>query len=505
SLERLSNVAITIAQGAALKGPIILVWDNVNLSFKAYDQRVASDHSVQCGTNATMIEGLEIGPISDLKYVYNRLSMEDLTPDSNDTQHLDKVMRFHLINILRMRVDKFRGCTNTVPEVGPLPVMQSKTYPLRTMRIDQSSVEGNKAVIEDIIKSLQLPEAYFGALKRIILAGDQLTVCRVRSIIKQLKREKTAYARIKTNYGSPGVGGSLANTISLLGRIRVNKDKPNFHAVDELIRHVLDVTALKAWEEVFDTKDLSIIADGLDKSVVERLVQKKADEILFKILSHSQHEERDGVVFVEEESPVKTTASMNSSLFLRDAIVYVELGVSIKAGDIGRIEAILRWMTIMFQAGSTKNYANELLHLFCGLRYAWPDQAKRAILSSMLVNTTGKPNRWLATDMHQEHNNLLIKVIHAAKGGNLSWETLAEKIAAIIETFARTKKKFEAEFGLKHNNTRHGTVDSIDEINILMGALRDHDIFSVHPTRPNSKKAEPVVDLMEQGDDQLAE
>ncbi|ORZ28544.1 hypothetical protein BCR41DRAFT_331178, partial [Lobosporangium transversale] len=68
------------------------------------------------------------------------------------------------------------------------------------------------------------------------------------------------------------------------------------------------------------------------------------------------------------------TTSRNSALFLRDMLFYLELSSAIKAGDHGRIEEILKWITIMFQAGSTKNYANELLHLHCGFAYSWSKQ-----------------------------------------------------------------------------------------------------------------------------------
>lgn len=42
-------------------------------------------------------------------------------------------------------------------------------------------------------------------------------------------------------------------------------------------------------------------------------------------------------------------------------LFYIELGCVIKAGDISHIEENIHWLTLMFQAGGAKNYANELL------------------------------------------------------------------------------------------------------------------------------------------------
>ncbi|ORY89528.1 hypothetical protein BCR41DRAFT_292415, partial [Lobosporangium transversale] len=53
-----------------------------------------------------------------------------------------------------------------------------------------------------------------------------------------------------------------------------------------------------------------------------------------------------------------------------------------------------------------------LLRLQRGLKCAWTDQTVKADMSSWLVNTTGQENRWIPTDLYQEHNNLLIKKMH---------------------------------------------------------------------------------------------
>ncbi|KAK3811371.1 MAG: hypothetical protein JOS17DRAFT_842962 [Linnemannia elongata] len=517
TLENLSKDAITLAKIAAGKGPIILVWDNVNMSFRKADQRTNNSDSFQSGTAGTLIIGAPLGKIISLQDAYNMLTTSDLTPNNDDFIYFDQVARYHLIDALRRRHDKFQPCSNPAPVLDPLPVVKTETYPLPAMHIDQSSVEGNKAVLDELLKVLELTNEYFQEEVTILLGGDQLTVSRNRSAIRQLRSATTATKRLewalpiiqpfhiqmtlastnfRTHYGSPGIGGSLGDAISVLRRKRLSKDNPNFHALDELIRHLFDAVALRAWHAVLKTDNIDSAADGLDNNALSILGTTTVDRILDQFLSSDQQHSGN------ETRPLADMASKNAALFLRDAIVFLELGAAIKAGDIGRLERVLKWITVMFQAGLTKNYAYELLHLQVGLVHAWPPQAKRAILSSILVNTTGKKNRFLATDMYQEHCNLAIKHIYAAKEGNLAWETLAEKISTIIELFPVLRAKFREVFGLKHNNTKHSTVDSSNDMKDLTARLEDQAVFNWDPIRQVGRPPREVVaavDLLDRG------
>ncbi|KAF9137473.1 hypothetical protein BGX30_010186 [Mortierella sp. GBA39] len=87
---------------------------------------------------------------------------------------------------------------------------------------------------------------------------------------------------------------------------------------------------------------------------------------------------------VRPEANRKTygNANTNAALFIRDILVYIELGDAIKQGDVGRIEAVLVPITVMFQAGGTKNYPNQLLRLAFDIRHSWTKLRTDAIFSS---------------------------------------------------------------------------------------------------------------------------
>ncbi|KAF9975643.1 hypothetical protein BGZ75_000451, partial [Mortierella antarctica] len=464
SLIALSNDALKRIRFAVQHWPIIILYDNINMPFTKYDQRILNSETFESGTTATAVIGEDLGA--------------------------------------------FAQCSNQPPTISPLPVKKTETYPLRSMRVDQSSVEGNSTVLQHIIDDLQLEPSHFENGKKIVVAGDQLTTCRVRTLKAQLKGDDSDYGELRwavpvvqlfhlqmnfsamilrTHYGAEGIGGSFAFNAAKLKRKRVNLDKHNFHAVDELIRHTLDAMVLHLWEVVLETKDLEALARTRSKAALNKLVTAGAERILDAYLDPAKQDAMDNVL------------SKNSALLLRDMLHYVELSDSIKSGDLGRIEEVLKWITIMMQAGSTKNYANELLHLHCGLSYAWTPKAKHAIMSSWLVNTSGKPNRWLPADLYQEHNNLLTKVIHAAKGSSSSWEMLAESISLNIETFGHIATVVGEQFKISNNNARHHTDDASEDVSLIITSLREFGIFEHEPTPLRLGQVETAQDLFKRG------
>jgi hypothetical protein len=96
-----------------------------------------------------------------------------------------------------------------------------------------------------------------------------------------------------------------------------------------------------------------------------------------------------------------STINANALIFIRDMVVYLEFCAAIKEGDVGRIEEILKRITIMLQSGKHSNYALELLRLRFNIQHRWSENRKNAIFSSLLMNTKGLPHRWIPSDMYQ--------------------------------------------------------------------------------------------------------
>ncbi|KAG0316252.1 hypothetical protein BG000_004923 [Podila horticola] len=375
---------------------------------------------------------------------------------------------------------------------------------------------GYRPVIDIILTGvMDLQQDWFKG-RWILLGGDQLTVARIRSAIALRWDDVSAYYRLewaipvmqlfhlqmllastvlRTHYGTQGTPGSLAAIAGMLNKKRVGVDKPDFHATDELLRHTFDAFALRIWQVELESDDLENFSFDPESNEFEVQLEETCDRIL------------DRYFTTHNETDLNGTSSRNAASFLRVAVLYIELTSAAKAGDTGRIKECIKWLTVIFQAGSTKNYANELLRLHCGLAYTWTENTANAVTSSWLVNTTGQPNRWIPADLHQEHNNLLIKTIHSAKGSNSSWDFLEQSVSTNIKTFSTIKSTVEKEFKVPRSGTNHTSANSAPDIAKIIAMLKDNGILDNRP-QPDIPRLEGmtmVKDLFVEGIKQLTE
>ncbi|ORZ04325.1 hypothetical protein BCR41DRAFT_199438 [Lobosporangium transversale] len=195
--------------------------------------------------------------------------------------------------------------------------------------------------------------------------------------------------------------------------------------------------------------------------------------------------------------------SDKTALFIRDMLIYIEFSSAIKAEDIGRIKESLVLITAICQAGGTKNYAYELLHLHCGFTYSWTEQTSHAVMSSWPVNTTGQENRWIPTDLFQEHNNLLIKKIRKAKRS--TWTKKHGSMTTSIHSLGRMEDQMETSFGVPYSGTKHATKKADHDISEILVSLRANDILGPYdkdqPLEYHSQIAStrPVTNLVSEG------
>jgi hypothetical protein len=513
-LDHMTEAHLAKIQGIVKdkKQSFMVVYDNINMAFRRYNQRTTNQDSFENGTTATVILTPKMPNVEQYQDPTRHLRASDLYPTAEQEVHLKATHSYHLAEVLRRRGSN--GFKNPFPEPikNRLKVEKTEAYPLPSMHIDQSTVEGNRDILDEIMKTLELgPESWFDDLTRMIIAGDQLTLARIRAIARLRWDEEKAYYRLewaipvlqlfhlqmvlasailKTHWGSKKTPGSLCYFITVLEKKRISRDKPNFHDLDELLRHVFDAMVLLLWKTEHKTEEMSAKASGQSPESPGE-IKDKIEHIIKQYLTASSCHD------------IGNQQSINAALFIRDMLLYIELGSAIKAGDIGRIQEIIRWLTLVFQAGGHKNYANELLRLHCGLFYSWKGDKKEVILSSMLVNTTGQPNRWIPTDLYQEHNNLLTKVVHAAKSSNLNWEILKTKISTNIRTFQDIGRKVEKLFNTPHYGTNHSEPSAAADIDLIKNLCIQAGIFDYDSISPVVVPA--VKDLLQKGISNIAD
>ncbi|KAF8926891.1 hypothetical protein BGZ58_010830 [Dissophora ornata] len=195
-LEDLTKDALKEVKLAAQRHPWFLVYDNINFSRRKHDQRIDNKDEFESGTTATLIIGENPGLVQPTRDSYSRFRVNNFLINKADIDHFDKVCGIHMIEELKKFLGGFNRCSTPTIEIHLLPVEKTKTYPLELMKINEGSVEGNKAVVETVTKMLGLEEEYFDDDKMIIFAGDLATVKNLRSLKSQREDERTKCNRM---------------------------------------------------------------------------------------------------------------------------------------------------------------------------------------------------------------------------------------------------------------------------------------------------------------------
>lgn len=332
----------------------------------------------------------------------------------------------------------------------------------------------------------------------VVIAGDLATVMKLRGLKDQRLDEHSPYRRldwvlpvaqlfhmqmllakaILRNYrGSTSEQGSLEQLATMLRRKRIFCDNPEFHAMDEFLRHVFTAMVLRLWEVSMGAEEMQSLENYSDNAAFSDCINEKVMEIIDRDINAPN---------------IENTSSRNATLFLRDMIMYMELSSAIKIGDIGRIEKALKWLTIIFHAGSTPHYAYELMHFRCCFKYVWDEHTKVAVLSSMLVNTSGGRHGWKPTDLYQEHHNRSIKHVYYSRRGETPFDMLRERVSTNIETFDNVKEQMEKQFQAPSNKRKHAAVSAETDIHNILRILRENETLS-HDSTPYVQKNERVT------------
>ncbi|GJJ75292.1 hypothetical protein EMPS_07650 [Entomortierella parvispora] len=461
------------------KQPFMIVYDNINMAFRRYNQRTTNKDSFENGATATAILTSEMPAVEGVQDATRHIRASDLYPSKEQDNHLKETYRYHLIEALRRRGTI--SLKNPIPEPvkNKLKVERTKAYPLPSMHIDQSTVEGNRDILDKIMKVLQLsPETFFDQT-RLVVAGDQLTLARIRSVARLRWDEDLAYYRVewaipvlqlfhlqmvlastilKTHWGTRTTPGSLSSFVAALEKKRISPDKSSFHDLDEFLRHVFDAIVLLIWEiKLKSEEELSSKSSGqMPHSSMD--VMDKVDGIIGQYLTAT------GLGGMANQQ------SVNAALFIRDMLFYIELGSAIKAGDIGRILEMIRWLTLTFQAGGNRNYANELLRL----HYGYPP--------TFIKSTT----------------IFLQKSDTRQKSSNLNWGILEKKIAPNVRTFQEIARTVEKMFKTPHCGTNHSAPSSVADIDIIKQRCIEAGFFTHDDISPDLV-VPAVRDLLAEG------
>ncbi|KAF9198949.1 hypothetical protein BGZ59_004278, partial [Podila verticillata] len=185
-LRSLTKDAREQVKEAVMKYTWYIVYDNLNIANKHHHQRADKRDTFDNGTAATVIlfpsdkDQAAAAPPALFRPENERPKPDaDLFfPTDFDLEVFQQVTRSHVSNaIVQLSPDGSAATAIPIVPIKPLHINKTAFFPLQTMKLDESTIAGNLAVLERITRvGLQLPKSWFAKPNNTIIAGDQMTV-----------------------------------------------------------------------------------------------------------------------------------------------------------------------------------------------------------------------------------------------------------------------------------------------------------------------------------------
>ncbi|KAG9123668.1 hypothetical protein FRC07_014320 [Ceratobasidium sp. 392] len=431
---------------------------------------------------------------------------------------------------------RYRSLLDQIAPASPRKreLHRDQLRPLPTMHINESTVKGNIEICNAIFKEagFDTSNTEFQRFVRLI-AGDQLTVSRLRAIARNRMGHESGYESfdwlvaitglfhlkmaqahgiLETHLGD---SNSSRNPVSLSYHQTLLFQKPlpsptPFQTIRDLIRVSLHGRILDCLLLVSGASDLAKLAtelSGLDSLAATEPSLTRSFGRLRDLaeLIYNKYANRKEVYKLREARKQAKDNEMagdvlfeDSVLFICDALEFEEFIAAIKAGDSGRIITTLKLWTLSLQANGRSKYAKEMLHLIHNLTHVWSPGLCDIVLNNWVINPTSKPNSHVELDLVQEHLNFWIKNAYRAHGSSASWEWLAI-ISPCVDFLRTLARQFHRSLG-DDQGVRHAMANQARSIEMLMQSLSSSE---VHTVKPGQKRAtgdgEPVIDVLSAG------
>ena len=494
------------------------VLDNFDVTFKHSTGTTEQSTSDMVHLTSGLLLNLAHASLNDLmhsSYLWEHSKFNDKRITGRTEYSIRRLMLLHPedppIGTLNRREDFYRWqltmdlCTygpeyfrRFLPHIQPpeaveqIPLFTSESTPLRSMKLHNSTVDGNiKAVEESMrqagvwdIEELMKVHTVPGLEEVVILFhGDLGTWERIQSAQMYRALEKTSRERLQFLIFVPGLfhtkmacadalwrmfieppgiqkeKGSMLSFIDLFYpklRRKIITNKAGFRVLNDCFTRVgaadrmecLRLAIQKRWPKC---KSLVEFA-GLEPNLVniDHFVRTVAKEF------GSSMEAREDFRFLAEKD--RDHQYENILTRIDYILLYEEFAYSMRCGDVGRMETCLRrWIPIFKSTGKHK-YATHLLEFMTDVHFVYPESLRKVVRYNWLCNPTGKPMGFRGVDWLLERNNLHTKVTYGGSSSNYTLDRIVAE-SPLIQLYADCKKVVEDQYMLAHKTTRHGEPD----------------------------------------------
>jgi hypothetical protein len=451
TLAGLSYSMLNSARNLAQTGIFGLVYDNIDFMLRtaepiygrnstfSYLFSIVHPHSIRTldssehGTCATLwtlfqttVEDLNLTAVMETAAAAGELSKQDIIHTAQEAEMFKKSMIHTILRIIvRFGGEGLKKFGKDLEKNAPcslskIPVHETKIYPLPTMEINESTIIGNAEVDEALVNILKLRESPQWMKTARLVAGDQLSLARLRTVHNIRAGMEGGYAGFGWCIPIPGlfhvkVADMHGMFTTHWGRTDAGNRNPgslNFHN-NQLYRHPISLTSLPPFRTCRDLVFVSLYARVLHclllvsklPSLEEYSTKVTSWDTLYEHATSiytmygstqyvsqlrwqrrsarykagteaqtDQHVDRtaDAPTLIREEQGGDMVFE-NAILFLRDALISREFSDAVKMGDSGRILLVLKMWALSFRGNGRTKYAYEMLHLIHNLSHVWPE------------------------------------------------------------------------------------------------------------------------------------
>lgn len=391
--------------------PWIISYDNVNIPFKVFSQRIDNQSQLGHGTAATVYIHRDAEMLSEsmnellknkrAEGIKNPLTAFDIMKLEMDAHaRVEEQMKYVVLRMLldspEFNVKTYRGKDSEILN-PPAPVDALPTGPdhatlqylLGTVDIPEASYEDNSRLFTEFLGQIgfdTLVKQIKLATKKIVAwVGDQLTVDRLRRLFVFCADEGNSFDRmdfsiyifgwlhllmagvnsLHKQYLGTKKGRGLAQAFELLNKKKLSNVRTQGPFHNDLVEAVYEIAEAHFREDWLKVRGVSSLAE-LRECSAERLKELAAEIVDTRASA--------GALNMIDASAHPDARRRQVVMWCRDVLHFIVLDNAVKEGDVGLMEKMLPTLLFWFVGGGNGKYAIEVLELMQGLNREWPGE-----------------------------------------------------------------------------------------------------------------------------------
>ncbi|KAJ7626969.1 hypothetical protein FB45DRAFT_749875 [Roridomyces roridus] len=372
--------------------------------------------------------------------------------------------------------------------------------------------------------------------------NDQLTNARIRSAQIERAKDTNAWNRrevfqlafglfhlclnlvwaiLHVHRGKINEVGSLSYFFSVMEKVRLGNDQPDYHSLLTALEQVLDGLLLNAWARECDSPSLDSFAKSKPtpqqlRDIAGRILvdyatpappphpkfhpKRKKASAASDTESNPPTDAEDEPLPLEEEQEMEDIVLQNTRILTRDLLIVAALVRAISDGDIGRVQVMLPHLAMMFRGSGCNKYCTEILHFIHNLRHVWTPEFAGIMLDNMIICISGRgPGHCMPMDLNIEHLIKYLKGLLHAKGMDTTWDRLGDISAAIVP-LQRVKKIVTTALGGSYQGSSHTTPDTGHLVWRVQKKAAEEELQTFQPSRSTATPPTQKKDILYRGE-----